>query len=79
LASLPIYTGGLRSAEAFVGYMPGVNGNSETSINGSNGRAKEVFIDGASLTIPESGGVSFYFPGFEAYQEMKLITGTFNA
>ena len=79
LYSLPIYGGGLRSAEAFVGYMPGVNSNGETSINGSNGRAKEIFIDGASLTIPESGGVNFYFPGFEAYQEMKLITSTFNA
>ncbi|MCC7496558.1 MAG: TonB-dependent receptor, partial [Bryobacterales bacterium] len=78
LQSLPIYTGGLRSAEAFVGYMPGVNANAEVSINGSNGRAKEIFIDGASITIPESGGTNFYFPGFEAYQEMKLITGTFN-
>ena len=76
--SLPIYGGGLRSAEAFVGYMPGVNSAGETSINGSNGRAKEVYIDGASITIPESGGVNFYFPGFEAYQEMKLITATFN-
>ncbi len=79
LAALPLYTGGLRSAEAFVGYMPGVNSNAEVSINGSNGRAKEIFIDGASITIPESGGVNFYFPGFEAYQEMKLVTDTFNA
>jgi hypothetical protein len=79
LYSLPIYSGGLRSAEAFVGYMPGVNSWGETSINGSNGRAKEIFIDGASITIPESGGVNFYFPGFEAYQEMKLVTSTFNA
>src|SRR5262245_16041495 len=78
LAGLPIYGGGLRSAEAFVGYMPGVNSNAEMSINGSNGRAREIFIDGASLTIPESGGTNFYFPGFEAYQEMKLITATFN-
>jgi hypothetical protein len=79
LYSLPIYGGGLRSAEAFVGYMPGVNSWGETSINGSNGRSKEIFIDGASITIPESGGVNFYFPGFEAYQEMKLVTSTFNA
>ncbi len=76
--SLPIYGGGLRSAEAFVGYMPGVNSNGETSINGSNGRAKEILIDGGSITIPESGGTNFYFPGFEAFQEMKLITSTFN-
>ena len=37
--------------------MPGVNNSAETSINGSGGRAKEVQIDGSSLTIPESGGV----------------------
>ena len=77
--TLPLFNGALRNAEAFVGYMPGVNGNGETSINGSNGRAKEVEIDGASLTIPESGGVSFNFPGFEAYGEFKLITASFNA
>lgn len=79
LYSLPIYGGGLRSAEAFVGYMPGVNSGAELSINGSNGRAREIEIDGASLTIPESGGTNFYFPGFEAYSEMKLVTSTFNA
>ena len=77
--TLPLFNGSLRNAEAFVGYMPGVNGNGETSINGSNGRAKEVEIDGASLTIPESGGVSFNFPGFEAYGEFKLVTSSFNA
>ena len=33
-----------------------MNNGAETSINGSGGRAKEVEIDGASLTIPESGG-----------------------
>jgi hypothetical protein len=79
LYSLPVYSGGLRLANAFVNYMPGVNNNGETSINGSNGRAKDILIDGASITIPESGGTNFYFPGFEAYQEMKLITSTFNA
>src|SRR6266496_1099178 len=77
--TLPLFNGALRNAEAFVGYMPGVNGNGEVSINGSNGRAKEIEIDGASLTIPESGGVSFNFPGFEAYGEFKLVTSSFNA
>ena len=43
--------GGLRSAEAFLGYMPGVNSGAEMSINGSGGRGREVMIDGASLTI----------------------------
>ncbi len=79
LYSLPIYGGGLRSAEAFLGYMPGVNSGPELSVNGSNGRSRDILIDGASITIPESGGTNFYFPGFEAYQEMKLITSTFNA
>jgi hypothetical protein len=79
MASLPIFTGGLRNAEAFIGYMPGANSYGELSINGSNGRAKEILIDGASLTNPESGGVSFTFPGFEAYQEFKLITSSFAA
>src|SRR5437763_8198420 len=77
--TLPLFNGSLRNAEAFIGYMPGVNGNGEVSINGSNGRSKEIEIDGASLTIPESGGVSFNFPGFEAYGEFKLVTSSFNA
>jgi len=79
VASLPIFTGGLRNAESFVSYMPGVNSYGETSINGSIGRAKEIQIAGGSSINPESGGVSFTFPGFEAYQEMKLITSTFAA
>lgn len=78
LYTLPIYSGGIRTANAFVGYMPGVNSSGEVSINGSNGRVSEILIDGGSATIPESGGVNWYFPGFEAFQEMKLITSTFN-
>src|SRR3954454_13647775 len=38
LLNLPLYNGGLRSAEAFLGYMPGVNSAGELSINGSIGR-----------------------------------------
>ncbi len=79
VSTLPIFTGGIRSAEGFLGYMPGVQSIGEMSVNGSNGRAREVMIDGASLTIPESGGTVFYFPGFEAYQEFKLVTSSFNA
>ncbi len=79
VASLPIFTGGLRSAESFVSYMPGVQSNAEMSINGSNGRAKEIQIDGGSIINPESGGVSYTFPGFEAFQEFKLITSSFAA
>ena len=76
---LPLFNGSLRLANSFVGYMPGVNGNGETSINGSTGRASEVMIDGGSMVNPESGGVVFYFPGMEAYSEFKLVTSGFTA
>src|SRR5260370_27353405 len=79
LSNLPLFNGSLRRAEGFLGYMPGVNAPSEMSINGSGGRAREVEIDGASLTIPESGGTVFNFPGIEAFNEFKLITSSFNA
>ena len=79
LNTLPLFNGSLRNAEGFVGYMPGVNSAGEMSINGSIGRGREVLIDGASLTIPESGGTVFNFPGIEAFNEFKLVTATFNA
>ncbi len=77
--TLPLFTGGIRNPEAFVRYMPGVNIYRETSISGSGGRGKEVLIDGASLTIPESGGVVFNFPAAEMFGEFKLLTGTYSA
>jgi len=78
--TLPLFTGGLRNAESFVTYMPGVNASrGETSISGSGGRGKEVMIDGGSLTIPESGGVVFNFPGTEMFGEFKLITAAYSA
>ncbi|MCX6623593.1 MAG: hypothetical protein NTY38_21515, partial [Acidobacteria bacterium] len=79
VATLPLFAGGVRSAESFVAYMPGVNTIGEVSVNGSIGRAKEILIDGGSLTLPESGGVVWYFPGFESFQEFKLVTSSFNA
>lgn len=77
--TLPLFTGGIRNAESFVTYMPGVNSYREVSISGSGGRGKEVMIDGASLTIPESGGVVFNFPGTEMFQEFKLVTAAYSA
>ncbi len=77
--NLPLFTGGIRNGEAFVSYMPGVNTGAETSIAGSGGRAKEILIDGASLTNPESGGVSFNFPAAEMFQEFRLLTSTYSA
>lgn len=79
MSTLPLFTGGIRNAEAFVVYMPGVNAHREVSISGSGGRGKEVMIDGASLTIPESGGVVFNFPGTEMFQEFKLLTAAYSA
>jgi outer membrane receptor protein involved in Fe transport len=78
--TLPLFSGGIRNAQAFVGYMPGVSrGTPELSISGSGGRATEVLIDGASLVIPESGGVVFNFPGAEMFGEFKLLTNTYDA
>ena len=80
MKDLPLFTGGIRNPEVFVTYMPGVNnGSGDSSINGGSRRAKEVLIDGASLTIPESGGVVFYFPAAEQFGEFKLLTNSFSA
>ena len=80
MKDLPLFSGGIRNPEAFVTYMPGVNnGSGDSSINGGSRRAKEVQIDGASLTIPESGGVVFYFPSAEQFGEFKLLTNSFSA
>jgi hypothetical protein len=77
--TLPFFTGGIRNARTFVNYMPGSNPSAELSVSGSGGRAQEILIDGASATIPESGGVSFNFPSAEMFGEFKLLTSTFDA
>ena len=79
MMTLPLFTGGIRNASSFVTYMPGVNSYREVSVSGSGGRGKEVMIDGASLTIPESGGTVFNFPGTEMFQEFKLVTAAYSA
>ncbi len=79
METLPLFAGGIRNPESFVTYMPGVNVGAEVSINGSGGRAKEVLIDGGSLTIPESGGTVFNFPAMEMFGEFKLLTSNYNA
>ncbi len=76
---IPLFTGAIRNPRAFVSYMPGVNAGAEVSISGSGGRAQEIQIDGASLIIPESGGVVFSMPSAEMFQEFKLITGGYSA
>src|SRR5262245_14836929 len=76
--------GGFRNPENFIAFMPGVNnGTQDSSINGGPRRSKEVLIDGASHTNPESGGVAFVSNGgigsVEIYGEFKLINGNFSA
>lgn len=77
--TLPLWAGGLQNPDAFLGYMPGVNGGSELSISGSTGRAREILIDGTSNVIPESGGTEFNPPSAESFNEFRLITGTYTA
>ena len=76
--------GGFRNPENFISFMPGVNnGTQDSSINGGPRRGKEVLIDGASHTNPESGGVAFTANGgigsVEIYGEFKLINSGFSA
>jgi hypothetical protein len=80
LNNLPFFSGGIRNPRSFVAYMPGVNNVAgEITIAGAGARGQEILIDGASATIPESGGTSFNFPAAEMFGEFKLLTGTFDA
>src|SRR5438093_4641395 len=78
----PIYAGGLRNPENFIGYQAGVvNGaGAEGGISGGARRSKEILIDGANATNPESGGVAFNgLPSVEALGEFKLVNNSFAA
>ena len=80
LNKLPLFAGGIRNPRSFVTYMPGVNNvTGEITVAGAGARSQEILIDGASATIPESGGTSFNFPAAEMFGEFKLLTGTFDA
>lgn len=79
---VPISAGGLRNPEAFIGFQPGVvNGaGAEGGISGGARRSKEILIDGANATNPESGGVAFNgLPSVESLGEFRLINNTFAA
>ncbi len=78
----PINAAGIRNPEAFIGFQPGVvNGaGAEGGISGGARRSKEILIDGANATNPESGGVAFNgLPSVESLGEFKLINNTFAA
>lgn len=79
MTTLPFFSGGVRNPRTFVNYLPGANPSTELSVSGSGGRAQEVLIDGASATIPESGGTSFNFPSAEMFGEFRMLTSTFDA
>ncbi len=80
MQNAPLFTGGIRNPQAFIAFMPGVNnGSGDSSINGSSRRSKEVLMDGASFTIPESGGTVFNFPAAEMFGEFRLLTNNFAA
>lgn len=73
-------SGNMRNPESFVFLAPGVTGDTaNTQINGSQDRAKEVLVDGAQATGPESGGTMFTYPPVEAIGEFKLESSNFSA
>ncbi|MCC6587031.1 MAG: TonB-dependent receptor [Bryobacterales bacterium] len=73
-------SGNMRNPEAFLFLAPGVTGDvGNTQINGSQSRAKEVLLDGAGATGPESGGTLFTYPSVEVIGEFKLLAANFNA
>src|SRR5215471_303878 len=78
---LPVgVNGNMRNPESFVFLAPGVTGDTaNTEINGSQDRAKEVLVDGAQSTGPESGGTMFTYPPIESIGEFKLEAANFSA
>ncbi len=81
IVDLPLaVSGNMRHPGAFVFLAPGVTGDtSNTQINGSQNRAKEVLMDGVGSTSPESGGLLFTYPPVESISEFKLVSNNFTA
>jgi Carboxypeptidase regulatory-like domain len=73
-------SGNMRNPESFALLAPGVTGDvTNTQINGSQSRAKEVLVDGVGSTSPESGGLLFTYPSVESIGEFKLASAAFTA
>jgi hypothetical protein len=81
VVDLPLQVSGtMRHPGSFVFLAPGVSGDtSNTQINGSQSRAKEILLDGIGSTSPESGGLLFTYPPVESINEFKLVSSNFNA
>ncbi len=73
-------SGNMRNPESFALLTPGVTGDvTNTQINGSQSRGKEVLVDGIGSTSPESGGLLFTYPSVESIGEFKLSSSAFSA
>lgn len=81
IMDLPLsVSGNMRNPESFIFLTPGVTGNAtDTQINGSQSRAKEILLDGVGSASPESGGTLFTYPSVETIGEFKLLSGNFSA
>ncbi len=81
VVDLPLaVSGNMRHPGAFVFLAPGVTGDtSNTQINGSQNRSKEILVDGVGSTSPESGGLLFTYPPVESISEFKLVSSNFSA
>jgi hypothetical protein len=81
VTDLPLsVSGNMRNPESFIFLTPGVTGTaSNTQIDGSQSRAKEVLFDGVGATSPESGGTLFTYPSVEAISEFRLVNSDFSA
>lgn len=81
VVDLPLaVSGNMRHPGAFVFLAPGVTGDtSNTQINGSQNRSKEILLDGIGSVSPESGGLLFTYPSVEAINEFKLVAANFSA
>ncbi|MBC7928500.1 MAG: TonB-dependent receptor [Bryobacteraceae bacterium] len=81
IIDLPLQvSGNMRHPGSFVFLAPGVTGDtSNTQINGSQNRSKEILMDGIGSTSPESGGLIFTYPPVESISEFKLVSSNFSA
>ncbi len=81
VVDLPLaVSGNMRHPGAFVFLAPGVTGDtSNTQVNGSQNRSKEILLDGVGSVSPESGGLLFTYPSVEAINEFKLVAANFSA
>ncbi|HYP05175.1 MAG TPA: TonB-dependent receptor [Bryobacteraceae bacterium] len=81
IIDLPLsVSGNMRNPEAFIFLTPGVTGDAtNTQVNGSPSRGKEILLDGASASSPESGGLLFTYPSVEAIGEFRLVSTNFSA